>query len=199
MKPSTIFLIGTLLLFVAITGCIQTAPSPENTSSPSQDHWTVGFYDKAVYGYPDDVNSSHRMEYVLEWSMDMENSTGFAHAEKRNSSANRVPVFTVDPGTTGKIAVLLSAPKERNLTVFLDPQTDLPDGVTLSLENAPLTIPAGETISADLNVTMSPDVTSNNHSVSLIRLATTHGANTGRWCLILTSSDPYIPPIDEQS
>ncbi|MCZ0860135.1 hypothetical protein O0S10_02680 [Methanocorpusculum sp. MG] len=198
MKSHIIFPVLICVLVVFSSGCIQMAgPHGNVTATQSEEHyWTVGFFDKGVYRHSNEIADAQRMAYMLEWQFDLENSTGFVMAEKRNSTENRVPVFILKPGTTGSISLKVVAPQENDLTISVSPETDLPEGVTIVLENTSVTIPAGRTLLTSLHLSMEKDVTRNDRNMSCIWLETTQGMGLGRWCQILTSADPHIPEID---
>ncbi|MDU9376107.1 hypothetical protein McpSp1_06970 [Methanocorpusculaceae archaeon Sp1] len=196
MTYKSIAIINLLIVLLILTAGCTTVPSQntsvENETSEFSSLFTPGIYDKGSYRMPPGVNG--QIIFPVEWRFDLENSTGFAKVERRNATTNQVPVFVANPGETGLISLKITAPAGKDIQVHLDPDTDVPDGMSVRLQQDTVNVSAGETVFIFLEMNVDANAT-NSDAVSLVLLSTEDGWKLGNWCQMLTSTDPHIPQL----
>lgn len=106
--------------------------------------------------------------------------------ERRNATTNRIH------GETGLISLKIMAQARQDIQVHLDPDTDIPDGMSVRLQQETVNVSAGETVFAFHEMNVSANAT-NSDAVPLVPLSTEDGWKLGNWCQILTSTDSHIP------
>ncbi len=195
MKKLLTILSILLLVTVLFAGCIQ-----EPTQNPVEDekvHYTYGFFDKSPHGQPLDLED--HMTYYINWRFDYENATGFDVAKRREATENRYIILSLTPGSTGCVPVEITAPEERDVTVRVGTNPDMiqatyPNGFSAVLGDGEVVVPAGETVTALLYISLAEDAGGNNDtSPTQINLVVQEGVWVGYWCLLLNSNDPYVP------
>ncbi|MDV0442694.1 hypothetical protein [Methanorbis rubei] len=196
MNCKSITIINVLILLLILTaGCI-TVPSQatpvENETSEFSNLFTPGIYDKGSYRTPPGVEG--QIIFPVEWRFDLENSTGFAKVERRNATESRVPVFVANLSETGLISLKITAPAGKDIQVHLDPDTDVPNGMSVQLQQDTVNVSAGDTVFVYLEMNVDANAT-NTDAVSLILLSTEDGWKLGSWCQMLTSTDSHIPQL----
>lgn len=188
MKNKKIIIIVLCILAVISAGCINSQ-NTEIDDNEDTDYFIPAYFDRGVIESPPDVTSYSN--HALEWSFDIENSTGFADVSIRDDYSNRIPVYVAKPGTDGRIAIKMTA-NEQDISVFLNSITPISDGMSLYLENEPININKGETVNAYLILKVEP-YTENTATHTFVELNTVDGWVRSRVCQLYSDNDENRP------